>query len=701
VQTAANVSAEVQRPDALIALALAGIAFAAFAPSIGHGFIVFDDPYYVFRNPYVRNGCTPANIRWAFTAFEIGNWHPLTWLSLQLDASLWGTDPRGFHLTNVLLHAGNACLLFLALRALTGGVGVSAATALLFAIHPLRVESVAWVSERKDVLSTFFAILALWAWARYVAAPTKLRYSAVIVGLLLSLLSKPMFVTFPFLLLVLDWWPTERVQRFSDWWRLIVEKLPLFLVVAISAVITYLAQSSGGATRTWAEFSPLVRLANATASYVAYLSKTFLPAGLAFYYPHVALPAWKVVGSVLLLTALTIAAVVLRRRAPYLLAGWLWYLGTLVPVIGLVQIGDQAMADRYSYFPQIGLLLALCCGVAALLANQRRLIIPVLAVPVLALFVATFYQLRLWHDPLALFERSLQTTGSNRAIYDCLASLHEERGELEQAELCLRAALDREPDNALTLTKLGSLLSRQGKLDEAVGVLEKARDLAPDFALARSRLGRVYYKHGELDKATREFVKCCELQPNSPEGYTDLGTVYLQQHRFQDAAGQFAKAREIVPDESETYVNSGLAAEGLGDFATAAKNYAKALSLRPDFVQARAGLGVALSRLGRKDEGLAQLQAAVHAEPGFVNGHVLLGKALANRGDFAGAAQHLGEAVRLDPTLASAWHDLGLVQQHQGQSSLAARSFRRAAELEAGLGRQDDQLREQPSPTDQ
>jgi hypothetical protein len=344
-----------RRPDWLIAAALAGVAFAVFAPSISRSFIALDDPYYVFQNPNVRGGLTPRAALWAFTTVDICNWHPLTWLSLQFDVSTWNMankelDARAFHLTNVLLHAANAALLFLALRRLTVAAGAVAATALLFAVHPLRVESVAWVSERKDVLSTFFGLLALWAWARYAAVPTVAAYVTAALALAMSLMAKPMLVTFPCLLLILDWWPLQRMRGLRDWPRLLLEKAPLFALVVFSAAMTYRAQTGGGATRTLSVFSREVRLENAAVSYVAYLAKTVWPTGLAFYYPHpgASLALSSVVLAVAVLLSLTVAAVALRRRAPYLLTGWLWYLGTLVPVIGLVQVGDQAMANRYT-----------------------------------------------------------------------------------------------------------------------------------------------------------------------------------------------------------------------------------------------------------------------------------------------------------------------------------------------------------------
>jgi tetratricopeptide (TPR) repeat protein len=688
MQSVDGEGAAVRRRDWLIAAALSGVAFAVFAPSIFHGFIALDDPYYVFQNPNVRGGLTPRAALWAFTTLDICNWHPLTWWSLQLDVTAWNMaggelNPRAFHLTNVLLHAANAGLLFLALRRLTVATAAAAATALLFAVHPLRVESVAWVSERKDVLSTFFGLLALWAWARYVAGPSVAGYVVAAVALALSLMAKPMLVTFPCLLLVLDWWPLQRVRCLRDWPHLLIEKAPLFAIVVFSAAMTYYAQRAGGATRTLGVFSPEVRLENAAVSYVAYVSKTVWPTGLAFYYPHpgTSLAPSSLAVAVAVLLAATVGAIAFWRRAPYLLTGWLWYLGTLVPVIGLVQVGDQAMANRYTYFPTIGLLLALSMAADTTLARHRRLALAALALATVVLVTLTERQLRLWQDPMALYKNSLLITGANRAIYACLAAAHEDGQELDEAEDCFRKALAAEPNEILTLTSLGGLLSRRGRLEEAQKLLEAARDQAPKFAMVRARLESVYYRQGKLDDAVRELQKYCELVPDSPEGYTDLGTIYLEQKKVPEAAALFRKACEVSPKVSKSHMNLGIALEKLGDFAGAASSYATAVRLQPDFYQARAGLGVALIRLGHKDEGLAQLQEAVRIEPGFVQGHALLGRALANLGYFQRAATHLGEAVRLDPKNASAWFDLGKVQQRLGQPE-AAESFRRARELD-------------------
>jgi tetratricopeptide (TPR) repeat protein len=646
------------RSDWIAAGLLAAAAFAVFAPSIGYDFVNVDDPAYVSENPHVLSGLNATNVRWAFGTFHTGYWQPATWLSLQLDASLWPTSSGGgrawgFHLDNVLLHAANAALLFLVLRALAVAPGTSAAVALLFAVHPLRVESVAWVTERKDVLSTLFGLLALGAYAGYAAAPSARRYLPVALALALSLMAKPMLVTLPCLLLVLDWWPLGR-WRAHGAWPLVREKLPLFAVAAAGAAIAYRAQAAGGATRD-SDFFPLgMRLENAAVSYVAYLVKTAWPVDLAVFYPHPgpSLSAASVTGAAALLAAVTAAAVALRRRAPYFLAGWLGYVGTLVPVIGLVQVGDHAMADRFSYFPQIGILLALCGGVADLARARGRYAAAALAMSAaLALAVLARWQLTAWRDSVSLWERALAVTGDNPRALMSLGRALDERQRPQDAARCYDEAVRMAPYSVPGHAALGDLLVRLDRPDEAVRHLREACRLDPENPEARARLGEAYARQGKLDLAAAEFAEYLRLLPSSVRGYVALGNVYLRQGDAPEAARR------------------------------AAECFARAVHAEPDSTAALQGLGLALCRLGRKAEGVAQLRAAVRYEPDSPQAHALLGRALANCGDFDRAGDELAEAARLDPGEAEVWFDLGRVRERQGRTEDAVRCRRRAAEL--------------------
>jgi tetratricopeptide (TPR) repeat protein len=634
----------------LAAATLAGLTLVVFSPALGCGFVNFDDYTYVSCNPNVTGGLTPAGVRWAFTTTRAANWHPLTWLSLQLDASLFGNSAPAFHFTNVLLHAANAALLFLALRALTGAYWRSAAAALLFAVHPLRVESVAWVAERKDVLSVFFGLLALWAYAGYARRPSAVRYLAVASALALSLLCKPMLVTFPFLLLVLDWWPLARARSVREWGRRAIEKIPLVLLVALSSAATYWAQNREGAVQKLDDFPPSARVANAVVSYGVYLTKTAWPAGLAAYYPHAG-TAWRVshvAAAGLVLAALTAGAVLLRRRAPYLLAGWLWYLGTLVPVIGIVQVGNQAMADRYSYFPQIGVLVALCWGAAELAgARGRSAALSAAGVVAVVLAVLTVRQIGVWSDSPSLWRHALAVTGESVTVASNLAETLEEHKQLAEAMPYYRVAVRLDPKSVQARTNLGNALQTQGRLDEAA----------------------------------REYQAICEISPESPVGHTQLGLVYRRQHKLDDAARELDAALALEPERVDAILNRALVEEDRGDFAAAAKLYRRALAVQSDSPHAHAGLGVALLQLHEDEKGLGELKEAIRRDPDFEPGHTLLAKALYTRKDFAGAAKHFREATRIKPGQSSGWRGLGLALQSLGETAEAADCFRKAKAL--------------------
>ncbi len=635
------------RRGLLAAAALAGITFAAFAPSLRCDFINFDDPFYVRNNPQVQGGLSREDIGWAFTTYHMGNWHPLTWLSLQLDAALWGTGPFGFHLTNVLLHAANAALLFLALRSLTGASWRSAAVALLFAVHPLRVESVTWVAERKDVLSVFFGFLALCAYSGYARAPAAGRYLAVGVALALSLMAKPTFVTLPCLLLVLDGWPLARARALRDWGRLAAEKLPLFALVAAASAVSVEAQAGQGAVMGLETYPPRARAGNAAVSYVTYLTKTVWPTDLAPFYPHpgASLPHLKVTGAALLLAALTVAAVTLRSRAPYLLTGWLWYLGTLVPVIGLVQVGDQAYADRYTYFPQVGIVLAAVWGAADLAGARPRLALAAAGAVAVVLAALTWDQEQFWRDSASLWEHSLRAADRNSLALMNLGVAREEQGRGEEAAECLRDALKLNPGAVLARTNLGRLLCTQGKLSEAEKELRKACDLAPEFAAAHSHLGEVFLRQGKFDEAAREQLRALELEPGLGLAHCNLGLVEVARRNAASAEACFREALRLQPDLGEAHT-------GLG--------------------------GLLLGQPGRKAEAVAELREGVRCKPRSAEAHLYLGAALKDQSDPEEAAEHYWQATRLDPGLRDAWYGLGLMRLWQSRFGEAAEALDRA-----------------------
>jgi protein O-mannosyl-transferase len=576
-----------------VCVALAAAVVVVYAPVRDFDFVSLDDPGYVFDNATVKAGLTWDGLRWAFAGFHSSNWHPLTWLSLMLDAELFGTAPRGFHLVNVGLHALDAVLLFLALRLLSDALWPPAAVAALFALHPLHVESVAWVTERKDTLSGVFFMLALLAYGWYARRPSPPRSAAVFAALGLGLLCKPMLVTLPFVLVLLDYWPLGRWQAGrAPAVRLLIEKLPLLGLVVAASIVTVFAQRSRGAVASLDTLPLAPRLANAVITPVVYLRKMLWPVDLAVAYPHPALIASDAAGalvlpallSALFLVGVSLLALWLARARPYLLVGWLWYLGMLVPVSGVMQAGMQAMADRYAYLPLIGIYIAVAWTVrdAALRWPRTRPLLAAAAALLLVLGIrATRAQLDSWRDSVTLWEHALAVTRDNSFAHTNLAavlmamgrpaeaaphyeaalriwpanptaltglgSLYGQQGRLDDAADLHRRALAAMPDNPVVLANLGAVLFQLGRVDEAAGYFERAVQQEPDYAMAQSNLGAVYARQGRLDLAAEHLQRAAVLNPQSASAHTNLGIVLAQQGRLAEAAAQLEAALRIQP----------------------------------------------------------------------------------------------------------------------------------------------------------
>ena len=631
---------------AVCAFLLLAVALV-FSQTLSYDFVNFDDGAYVYENPRLTHGLTAKSVAWAFTAIVCGNWHPLTLLSYLLDYQLYGLNPWGYHLTNVLLHAAAAIALFLVLRRMTGDFWPSAFVAAAFAIHPLRVESVAWVGERKDVLSGLFFMLTLGAYVGYVRhARSLVRYLLVIVLFALGLMAKPMLVTLPLVLLLLDYWPLGRMSlpsaggkegdrsMFSDnaflagnadWpkngpvpWRLVVEKLPLLALSAASCVVTPLVQGTAVARL---DITPLYsRFVNMFIAYVAYIRQFFYPAGLAVFYPHFGtkLPIWLGVVTALILALICVAVVVWRRRCPYVLVGWCWYLGMLVPVIGLVQVGAQAMADRYTYLPQIGLLIALGWAAKHFLASwaYRAWVYGVAATLVLAVLMGCArQQATYWLNGETLWNRALACTRFNAVAHYNLGNILADKGRVDEAIAQYQEALRLRPKDAEVYNNLGNLLNKNGRGDEAIANLRISLQFDPGDAFAHNNLGVALADKGRFDEAIAEYREAIKIKPNYAKALNNLGSVLDNRGRSDEAAATYEKSLKIEPDDADVYYNLGIIRYNQGRTDAAIAYFQRVLELNPNQTKARHNLAVVLLERGQLDEAIFHFSKAVEVDP--------------------------------------------------------------------------------------
>ncbi len=520
----------------LVILGLVATVLAIYGQTGGHDFIMYDDPGYVTINLSIRNGVTWESLRWAVTSTYFYNWHPLTWISYMIDYQLFGLNPRGYHLTNVALHTANTVLVFWLLQTTTGGVWPSAFVAALFGVHPLHVESVAWVSERKDVLSTLFLLLTIWTYTQFAERRCPRWYLASVGLFAMGLMAKPMLVTLPFVLLLFDWWPLRRVNLQLDTATLnrvrplLVEKIPFLLLAAVSSAITMYAQSVGGAVRSFDQYPLSDRAMNAVVSYAKYLQKTIWPVELSVRYPHPGstLSGWAVLLAVFILVAVTIAAIRWGRSRPYVLVGWLWYLGTLVPVIGLVQVGDQAMADRYTYVPLLGVFIVVAWVAYDLASWWRpvRLVMPWLAgVVLVALTVAAWNQVRYWRDSITLFEHATSVAPDDPLAHFSLANELRERGRVPEAARHYEEALRIYPNYADAHANLGLILAQQGRLDDAMPHYVAALRIQPGLAEVHNSMGMLLAEQGKTTEAILHFREALRIKPGMEAARKNLEVV--------------------------------------------------------------------------------------------------------------------------------------------------------------------------------
>jgi len=675
---------------------LVALVFSVFGQTLGHGFVNFDDDVYVYGNPVVTRGLTLGGLRWALTYGEIGHWHPLTWVSHMLDCQLYGLWAGGHHLTNVILHASAVVLLFLVLLKMTGAFWRSAFVAAIWAIHPLRAESVAWIAERKDVLSAFFFMLTLGAYVLYVRKASTSRYLLVVGCFALGLLSKNMLVTLPCVLLLLDCWPLGRLRGWSQLKPLAWEKIPLFALSTISCAITVLVPEKVAA----ADRLPLwLRLENSVVSFGFYLERTVWPAGLSPFYPNPthAFPTWEVAGWLALLCLISAAALALRRRHPYLLVGWLWFVGMLMPVIGLAQIGVDARADRRTYLPQIGLLIA-CAWMAADWAGQRldrRIALGAIAAVILCtLPIAAYQQVSYWRDSATLWTHALECSKENYLAHNNLGILLYQHGNIDGAMAEFREALQIKPAYAEAHINIGTAYLDHGRLEDAMAEFREALRIDPDHALAHFDLGNALLQQGRTEEATAEFHEALRLNSTLAPAHYNLGLLLFQQGKPDEAMAEFREALEIDPANVAAHNNLGNVLLQQGRIEEAMAQFREALKIDPNHAQAHYNLGISLFRQGKRDEAVAEFREALRIDPNFAKVHFDLGNALFLEGQTEEAIAHARMALELQPADAVVENSLAWMLSTAVPISLrnGAEAVRLATEASRGSGGNNPQI---------
>jgi tetratricopeptide (TPR) repeat protein len=616
----------------LIFLFLIIAILVAYEPVRNNEFINYDDDVYVTENLNVQTGLTLKSVFWAIRTGETTNWHPLTWVSHLLDYEIYGLKASGHHLTNLLLHIINTIFLFLIINRITGTLWESGFIAALFALHPLNVESVAWVAERKTVLSTFFLMLTIWAYIAYVKRPKLSRYLLIVFFFILGLLSKPMLVTLPFVMLLMDYWPLERfqfghlmgpdklpatktgnsrVQKTSILY-LILEKAPLFALSIGSSFLTILAAQNGGAIASLEEYPLGMRISNIIVSYVSYICKMLWPHKLAVLYPYPEIiPLWQVLGACLFLLCTSFLVIQAAQRRPYLLMGWLWYLGTLVPVIGLVQVGVQSMANRYAYVPLIGLFIIITLGVTDLLARWRhgRAIFVITASLLLfSLIILTRNQVYLWRNSITLFEHALKVTVNNSRIHNNLGFSLVRYGEIREGINHYTEALRIEPSYSVAHYNLGIALTMEGNIEDAIAHYTRALQINPNYAIAHNKLGILLARKEKHQEAITHFSEALRVKPDSVEPYINLANSLVAMGRVDESIAYYIEALHINDYHFGAHYNLGNALFRQGKIHEAITHYTRSLQIKPDFAEAHFNLGLASFRIGDRKSAIRQYQ---------------------------------------------------------------------------------------------
>ena len=632
-----------KKPDKYLTICiyvvLAASTFAVYHQVYRYDFVDYDDFSYVTENHNVKAGLTLDGLIWAFTTGHAANWHPMTWVSHMLDCWIFGTEPGRHHLINVVFHAANTLLLFAVFKRMTAAVWQSAFVAAVFALHPLHVESVAWISERKDVLSTLFWLLTMTAYLHYVRRGGVIRYLLTLLSFAAGLMAKPMLVSLPFVLLLLDYWPLGRFKahktvtppnnRFANigaQWRvfyhLVLEKVPFLILAAVSSIITFIVQQRGGAIAKTEAIAVNLRIANALVSYLKYTAKMFWPARLAVLYPHPAgsVSAWQASAAALVLLGISILVIWLAKNHKYLPVGWLWYLGTLVPVIGLVQVGVQAMADRYTYVPLTGLFIIVAWGLPDMLAKWRykKAVFAVAASGVLLILaVCTLLQLRHWQNSTTLFEHTLNVTTNNHTIHNNYANTLKQAEKFDEAIYHFYKSLQIRPNSPTVYNNLGNTLSQIGRTDEAIRHYLKALSLKPGFAQAHYNLAVALSKQAKTDEAISEFRRALQLEPDYAEAMSNLGFELAKKDKLDEAVRYYESAIKLDKNNAITHGRLGLALAKLNRIDEAIKQFQFVLTALPDDAEMHYNTGFLLQKQGKTDQAIEHYRTALEIDPNY------------------------------------------------------------------------------------
>ncbi|MDP2984687.1 MAG: tetratricopeptide repeat protein [Candidatus Latescibacter sp.] len=656
-------------------------------------FINIDDDTYVYENVNVKSGLNPQSIINSFTSTH-GSclWIPVTWLSLIVDYELFGLNPGGYHLTNVLFHIINTLLLFAFFRKTTGNTWRSAFVAALFALHPLHVESVAWITERKDVLSIFFMMMALYMYSKYVERPSLRKYVPVIVLFSLGIMAKPMIITFPVLLLLLDFWPFGRFNgggkvtlKNSKFMkvakvtinRIFIEKIPFFMISAIVFIVTLVVAKGGNALISLDSLSLPQRLQEAVLSYALYIGKMIVPRHLAFFYPYrsEAVPLWEVSCAGLLLMGITVLVIRLSRRFPWYPFGWFWYLVSLLPVIGIFQAGEQSMADRFTYMPLIGLFVMGVWGVSDSIHNwgQKKLILSMLMMVIIFIYgTITWVQVKHWKDTYSLLSHALTVTSKNYLAHQYIGYYYARHGKIEDAFTHFNEALKIDPSFARIHNDLGALLTRIGKYDEALAHFREALRLDPNYAEVHDNIGILYAGQGKTNEALMHYNEALKLKPNNDKVLNHIGILWYNFGNNDKALGYYNEALRLNPNYAEAHDNIGILYDSQGKTNEALMHYNKALKLDPNNDKVLKDIGILWYNIGNIDKALMYYNEALKLNPGNADTHKSIGIILYKEGKNNEAFSHFSEALQINPNIAEAYFYMGniLVQQEKYEEAI-------------------------------